>query len=40
MAAIKLARWDIRVNTIMPGAVRTNISERTYRRNLDKVRWS
>jgi NAD(P)-dependent dehydrogenase (short-subunit alcohol dehydrogenase family) len=39
MAAIELARWDIRVNTIIPGAVRTNISERTYRRNLDKVRW-
>jgi NAD(P)-dependent dehydrogenase (short-subunit alcohol dehydrogenase family) len=39
MAAIELARWDIRVNTIIPGAIRTNIQERTYQRNLDKVRW-
>ena len=39
MAAIELARWDIRVNTIIPGAIRTNIRERTYQRNLDKVRW-
>jgi NAD(P)-dependent dehydrogenase (short-subunit alcohol dehydrogenase family) len=39
MAAIELARWDIRVNTIIPGSVRTNIQERTYQRNLDKVRW-
>ncbi|MCC6630041.1 MAG: SDR family oxidoreductase [Chloroflexi bacterium] len=39
MAALELARWSIRVNAIMPGGVRTNIGERTYRRNLDKVRW-
>jgi NAD(P)-dependent dehydrogenase (short-subunit alcohol dehydrogenase family) len=39
MAAQELARWGIRVNTICPGAVRTNIGERTYRRNLDRVRW-
>ena len=39
MAAGELARWDIRVNVICPGAVRTNINERTYRRNLEKVRW-
>jgi len=39
MAALELARWSIRVNTIIPGGVRTNIGERTYRRNLDKVRW-
>ena len=39
MAAIELARWDIRVNTIIPGAIRTNIQERTYQRNLDRVRW-
>jgi len=25
------------VNAILPGAVRTNIRERTYRRNLDRV---
>jgi NAD(P)-dependent dehydrogenase (short-subunit alcohol dehydrogenase family) len=39
MAAIELARWDIRVNTIIPGSVRTNIQERTFQRNLDAVRW-
>ncbi len=39
MAALELARWDIRVNTILPGAIRTNINERTYRRNLDAVRY-
>jgi NAD(P)-dependent dehydrogenase (short-subunit alcohol dehydrogenase family) len=39
MAALELARWNIRVNTIIPGGVRTNIGERTYRRNLDKVRY-
>ena len=39
MAAVELARWNIRVNTIIPGGVRTNIRERTYRRNLDVVRW-
>ena len=39
MAAGELARWDIRVNTICPGAIRTNIGERTYRRNLHKVTW-
>ena len=39
MAAQELARWNIRVNVISPGAIRTNIDERTYRRNLDTVRW-
>jgi NAD(P)-dependent dehydrogenase (short-subunit alcohol dehydrogenase family) len=39
MAAVELSRWDIRVNVIIPGAIRTNIRERTYQRNLDKVRW-
>jgi NAD(P)-dependent dehydrogenase (short-subunit alcohol dehydrogenase family) len=39
MAAVELARWDIRVNVIIPGSIRTNIRERTYRRNLDKVTW-
>src|SRR5205823_3432840 len=37
MAALELARWDIRVNAILPGGVRTTIGERTYRRNLDRV---
>jgi NAD(P)-dependent dehydrogenase (short-subunit alcohol dehydrogenase family) len=39
MAALELARWDIRVNTIIPGGVATKIRERTYRRNLEKVRY-
>ena len=39
MAAGELARWDIRVNTIIPGAIRTNIGERTYRRNLEPVTY-
>lgn len=39
MAAVELSRWDIRVNVIIPGAIRTNIQERTYQRNLEKVRW-
>ena len=39
MAAVELARWDIRVNVILPGGVRTNIRERTYQRNLDRVRY-
>jgi NAD(P)-dependent dehydrogenase (short-subunit alcohol dehydrogenase family) len=37
MAALELARWEIRVNAILPGAISTNIGERTYRRNLDRV---
>jgi len=39
MAALELARWEIRVNAILPGAIQTNIGERTYRRNLDRVSY-
>jgi NAD(P)-dependent dehydrogenase (short-subunit alcohol dehydrogenase family) len=39
MAATELARWNIRVNTIIPGSIRTNINERTYRRNLEAVTY-
>lgn len=39
MAAGELARWRIRVNAILPGGVRTNIGERTYRRNIEKVAY-
>jgi NAD(P)-dependent dehydrogenase (short-subunit alcohol dehydrogenase family) len=39
MAAVELARWNIRVNTILPGGVSTNIGERTYRRNLERITY-
>jgi NAD(P)-dependent dehydrogenase (short-subunit alcohol dehydrogenase family) len=39
MAAIELARWNIRVNVILPGGVRTSIGERTYRRNLEPITY-
>jgi NAD(P)-dependent dehydrogenase (short-subunit alcohol dehydrogenase family) len=39
MAAIELARWGIRVNTILPGGVRTNIGERTYRRHVEPITY-
>jgi NAD(P)-dependent dehydrogenase (short-subunit alcohol dehydrogenase family) len=39
MAAIELARWGIRVNAILPGGVRTNIRERTYRRNVEPITY-
>jgi NAD(P)-dependent dehydrogenase (short-subunit alcohol dehydrogenase family) len=39
MAAVELARWGIRVNVILPGGVRTNIRERTYRRNLEPITY-
>jgi NAD(P)-dependent dehydrogenase (short-subunit alcohol dehydrogenase family) len=39
MAAAELARWDIRVNAIIPGSIKTNIDERTYRRNLEAVTY-
>lgn len=39
MAAIELARWDIRVNAILPGSVQTNIRERTFHRNKELVNW-
>ena len=39
MAAIELARWDIRVNAILPGSTRTSIQERTNQRNKQAVNW-
>jgi NAD(P)-dependent dehydrogenase (short-subunit alcohol dehydrogenase family) len=37
MAALELARYNIRVNAVLPGAIHTNIDERTNKRNLEKV---
>ena len=39
MAATELARWNIRVNSINPGAIRTNIGERTAKRNIAAVTY-
>jgi NAD(P)-dependent dehydrogenase (short-subunit alcohol dehydrogenase family) len=39
MAAVELARWQIRVNAILPGGVHTNIRERTFQRNLEPVTY-
>lgn len=39
MAALELARWDIRVNVVLPGGTRTDINERTSRRNQENVAY-
>ena len=38
MAAVELARWNIRVNVVCPGATKTSIGENTFPRNIDKIR--
>ena len=38
MAALELARYKIRVNAICPGAIETNIDQRTEQRNTDEVK--
>jgi len=38
MLALELAQWKIRVNVICPGAIDTEISENTDKRNVEKVK--
>lgn len=37
MAALELAQYNIRVNAILPGAIRTNIHQRTVKRDTEEV---
>lgn len=39
MAAFECARWNIRVNVILPGSINTSIQDRTYQRNLDRIAY-
>ncbi len=39
MTAIELARHQIRINVICPGAIETEISENTEQQNLDKIKY-
>ncbi len=37
MAALELGRYQIRVNAVCPGAIHTDIDQRTYRRHTEEV---
>ncbi len=37
MAALELARYNIRVNAVCPGAIHTNIGDRTEKRNIKEI---
>jgi NAD(P)-dependent dehydrogenase (short-subunit alcohol dehydrogenase family) len=37
MCALELAKFNIRVNAVLPGAIHTNIDERTEKRDTEKI---
>lgn len=37
MAALELGRYNIRVNAVCPGAIHTNIGDRTFKRHTEEV---
>jgi NAD(P)-dependent dehydrogenase (short-subunit alcohol dehydrogenase family) len=37
MAALELGRHGIRVNSVLPGFIHTNIEQRTQKRNTDEI---
>lgn len=39
MVATELGQQGIRINVVCPGAIRTNIPEATFPRNIDRIRW-
>jgi NAD(P)-dependent dehydrogenase (short-subunit alcohol dehydrogenase family) len=39
MVATELGQHGIRINVVCPGAIRTNIPEATFPRNIDSIRW-
>jgi len=39
MVAVELAQHKIRINVVCPGAIRTNIPDATFPRNIDTIRW-
>ena len=39
MVATELGQLGIRINVVCPGAIRTNIPEATFPRNIDQIRW-
>ena len=37
MAALEVGRYNVRVNAVCPGAIHTNIDDRTYKRDIEEV---